>query len=39
MKEKKKLTTASGRPYPEYEDSMTAGPKRSCYLLPGSFPA
>ena len=27
MKEKKKLTTASGRPYFENEDSMTAGPR------------
>lgn len=27
MEEKKKLTTASGRPYLEYEDSMTAGPR------------
>lgn len=27
MKDKKKLTTASGRPYFENEDSMTAGPR------------
>ncbi|HRY32176.1 MAG TPA: catalase [Bacteroidales bacterium] len=27
MDEKKKLTTASGRPYTENEDSMTAGPR------------
>lgn len=27
MKDKKKLTTASGRPYYENEDSMTAGPR------------
>lgn len=27
MKEKKKLTTASGKPYFENEDSMTAGPR------------
>lgn len=27
MEEKKKLTTASGRPYLEHEDSMTAGPR------------
>ena len=27
MEEKKKLTTASGRPYVEHEDSMTAGPR------------
>ncbi len=27
MKEKKKLTTTSGRAYNEYEDSMTAGPR------------